>query len=274
MKEEYITMKSSPDYLDQVFERLEKKDFIKLRFENFIDYFPYYDGGEKIDKESIVFLSEQFEKQSLESEPRIRQGIMNHNIISPIFVYRNVGSCDYHSLSYRNAFLMVRMGVIMAKVDGVADDQEILKIKNLIWNMRNLSIMEKSSLYVKANYFIDAENETDGRTRNYIRIALNRDALIEKLPELSQSASNAILKVAKDIAIADGFLERGELRLLQDIYKCLGMSARSTKPDLERYAAEKYIGLQAQKKNDLMSKVELDEIDDLLGDLLLDFDGF
>ena len=31
----------------------------------------------------------------------------------------------------------------------------------------------------------------------------------------------ALLQVAQDIALADGFLERGELRLLQDIYKAL-----------------------------------------------------
>ena len=262
------------DYLKQIYEQLDSQDVVELRFDNFIEFLPSYNGEDEINKESIVYLSAQFQSHSLDSEPRIRQGFIKHELESPIFIYKSVGSFDPHSNGYRNGLLMVRVAAIMACIDSVIDEEEIIIIRNLIWDMNYLSMTEKNALYAKVKYLLAIDKEFDERARDYISIFLDRDRLIEKIPELSQPVSKALLQVAQDIALADGFLERGELRLLQDIYRALGLSAHSTRTDLEKYAAEQYIDIKTRKSSSIMAEEELDEIYDVLGDMLMDFDDF
>lgn len=274
MTNNYDSQEKLDVYLQGLQEKLESLDVIELHFEDFTNYLPFYEGDFEIDKESISYLSKKFKENYLDSEPRIRSGIIKRAIDSPIILYKGDGSLSYKSPGYRNGLLMVRMAVIMSKVDGKIADDEITAIKKLIWDMSFLSLMEKRGLYAKAIYFISSGQKYDERARDYIRAALCRDTLIEKIPDLSSGSARRLIEIAKCIAVADGFLERSELSLLQDMYRALGLPVRSAKSDLEKCAADKYIQIKSRDKKDLVSEKELDEMDDILGDLLLDFDDF
>lgn len=248
---------------------LTKNDFIQMSFDDFMEFIPYYNGEYKIDEESIKYLAEYFEKFSIETEPRIRKGITKHRIDSPILLYKCTGQFDHKTVSYRNGFLVVRMAVIMALSDGVASDAELKKIKRIIWGFNFLTLTEKKALYVKANYLVLTKNHVED---NYRRIAINRIGFIAKLPEVSQSTSMMLLNVAMDIAIADGVILQAELRLLKDMYKALDMSVRSAEPDLRKYADNQFIKIRQKDEEELFDENQLDEVDDILGDLIMDFD--
>ena len=261
-------------YLNQVGEQLKTDDLVKLSFEDLAAHIPYYNGEYELDKESISYLSSHFEKHFLDSEPRIRKGYVKHLIDSPIFIYKCDGSFDHHSNSYRHGFLMVRVAVVMSIIDGIIDSQELTQIRRMIWNMEFLSLTAKISLFAKANYFMAEGGELDAQEKDYKRMAISRSKLIERIPSLSEPTAKAFLKVAKDVAIADGFLDREELTFLQDIYRALGLSARGTKSDLKKYAETKHIDIEDLSSNKLIPEAELDEFDNVLGDLLFDYDDF
>ena len=263
--------------IKEILATLEEKKYIELSFEDFAQFVPSYFGEEVISKDIINTISKLLKYNSLDSEPRIRQGFINRNIYSPIFIYKKNSSIDSSSDNYKHALLMVRIAVIMTKADGSIDDHERKSIDNLIWDMGFLSETEKVSLFVKASYFMATDRIYDKQARQHIKIILNHDGFIKKLEDLNPSSQKTLLKVAKDIAIADGYLEKGELSLLQDMYRVMGLSARSAKTDLERYAAKEYIDLKSKtsfNNTEAISDIEFEEFDDVLGDLLMEFDDF
>jgi len=251
-------------------ERLTKNDFLQMSFEDFIEFIPYYDGEYEIDGEAIEYLADYFGKLNIETEPRIRKGFTKRRIDSPILLYKCAGKFNHKTVSYRNGFLIVRMAVIMALSDGAASDVEMIKIRRIIWRLDFLTLAEKKALYVKANYFVLTKN---GAEVKYRRIAVDKVVFIEKLPEISPSISMMLVKVAKDIAIADGVIQQSELRLLKDMYKALDMSVRSAESDLKKYADDQFIEIRSINKEELFHENQLDEVDDILGDLIMDFDG-
>lgn len=264
------------EFLIKIQKWLEIHKFIELRFEDFTKHIPIHSGEDDLSQESVKYLSNKLIEYHLESEPRIRQGFIKHKIYSPIFVYK-AGTIIPSSDNYKHGLLMVRVAVIMTKVDGSIDDIEIKSIEDLIWDMGFLSETEKLSLFVKASYFLATDRIYDKQERQHIKIILSHDGFIKKLADLNSSSQNTLLKVAQDIAIADGFLEKGELSLLQDMYRVMGLSARSAKTDLEKYAAKEYIDLKLKtsiNNTEIISDTEFEEFDDVLGDLLMEFDDF
>lgn len=261
-------------YLNQIQEKLEVDELVKLSFGDLATHIPIYNGEYVLDKESIAYLSSHFEKHFLDSEPRIRKGYIKHEIGSPIFLYKCDGSFEHDSNSYRHAFLMVRVAVIMSIIDGVIDNQELLQIRRMIWAMDYLPVTAKISLYAKANYFMTETSDLDSQEREYKRMVVNRSKIVERIPDLSEATAKSLLKVAKDIAVADGFLDREELTFLQDIYRALGLSARGTKSDLIKHATNKHITIEDLSTNKFIPEVELDDFDNVLGDLLFDYDDF
>ena len=117
-------------------------------------------------------------------------------------------------------------------------------------------------------------SELDAHGRDYKKMVVDRSQLVEKIPDLSKSAANALLRVAQDIAIADGFLDRQELTFLQDIYRAFGWSVRGAKFDLKKHAETKHIDMEDYSSSKLIPEAELDEFDNVLGDLLFDYDDF
>ena len=162
----------------------------------------------------------------------------------------------------------------MTLVDRNVEESEIHAIKAIIWDMHFLSSCEKKALYAKAKYIIDAGNELGTQGARHKKLLLNRDAIIERISELSSSASTVILSVAKEIAIADNKLEQSETNLLKELYRALEMNVRSVTKDLQEYAKNKNVVLKSQPKNVMITESQIEEIEDVLGDLLFDFEDF
>ena len=265
-------------FLKEIYNQLGTKDFIKIKFEDFMKFLPVIEKTDVLDKDSISYISDHIHRELLESEPKISQGFISRHVESPLYLFRSSGPFDHSSTGYKQGLLMVRMAVIMSFADGSVAESEISTIKEVIWGIDWLSDLEKISLFAKANYLINPGLEIDGGTSAYNKIALSRTLLLESISKLSQQSSMSIIQVAQDVAIADSFLDRGEITLLQDIYKVLEMSVRSVQGDLTRYAAKKhiYLGSGAVKNRNeyLVPEEEIAEIEDVLGDLLLDFDEF
>ncbi len=182
-------------------------------------------------------------KVGLSSEPRISQGFIKRSIFSPVYIYNENASLDIQAESYRYGLMMLRVAVMMAKVDGDVVETETTNIMNMIENAAFLSGYEKCALQAKAKFLLDKDLKYDDRARDYIRITLDRETFLKKIESMSRTSSFLLLNVAKQVALADGVIEKSENRLLQDMYRTLDLPARSTKSDLNKYMTKH--GLEA-----------------------------
>jgi len=258
--------------LENVLERLKDEQVVRHQFADLAAVIPEADDSYELEPSTVRFISESLTSHELDSEPRIRRGLVKRALDSPIIMYKSDGLKSSDSNAYKNALLLVRMAVLMAKVDGQASEEELETIKALIWNLGYLVPSQKCALYAKAMYLMDSGQKYDVRARDYVRLVLNRESIVSSLENISPTAANTMIEVAKAIAIADGFVDRSELVLLQDLYKVQGKSARSTKADLDRYAREQFVEIKQRDESTFVSNDELHEAEDILGDILLDFD--
>ena len=252
--------------------RLENEDLVELVFEDFSDYLPTNFGSEFINRESLIYISDVFTKFGLDSEPKIRSGQIERRRHSPLFVYKSDRETSTHSDEFKYSVLMLRMAVIMTIVDGVIGGSERKKLKSLIWDMGFISSSEKKSLYAKANYLLSAEMYQEPKVREYMRLFLSPSLLVEKVGSLSPKSVTAILDIAMEIAISDGYLEKRELNFIKNIYRELDLPVRRARSDIESFAKNRYVSLKTQKEVNTTIESELYEVEDVLGDLFLDFD--
>ena len=254
--------------------QLDIDDVVQLSLADLMYLVPETEMNYEVDEASMRAISDILKRSGLDSEPRIRNGIIKRALDSKIFLYKSDRSVLVDSSSYRNALAMVRMAVLMAKVDGKSTNEELETIRSLISNMSYLTAFQQRSLVARAMYLLDPAQKYDVRARDFVRAALNRQKIVELVENASDAAASLMIDMAKSIAIADGFIERSELKLLQDMYRARGLSARSTKTDLEKYAREEYVDLKTREEPAQVQADELEEVGDILGDLLLDFDDY
>jgi len=268
--------KEAEDFLATKLSILGDNDLLKLKLGDFAKFLPEEESPDSISKEAVAFLAKLFESLGVQTEPRLRKGIVQRSFSNPIFLYRCSGDFDHSTQHFKQGLLMVRLAVITALSDGDAADDELEEIKKIIWGQNIFSLPEKKSLYAKASYLMLHDYEEDERGRDYRRKFLSKTSFLEKFAELEAFHALRMLELAKDIVIADHFLDRGELKLLQEMYKIVGLSARSTESDLLKYANEKHILLETfrAKISETSGDNDNDDFGDVLGELLAEFDDF
>tara|TARA_B100000795_G_scaffold258618_1_gene232830 strand:- start:5126 stop:5956 length:831 start_codon:yes stop_codon:yes gene_type:complete len=265
-------------FLKKIKTLLETEDLVKVKFEDFVKFLPEVEQTGVLDKRSIIYIAEHLKAEQLNTEPKISQGYVSRHVESPLYIFKQEDIFDHSSLGYKQALLMVRMAVIMAFADGSTDDGEILTIKEVIWDIHWLSTSEKISLLAKASYLIEPGLEIDDRTALYSKTSLSKTLLLQSLIKLDTESAKQIIHVAKDVAVSDKFLAKGEITLLQDMYRVLEMSVRSVEKDLVNHAAKnhEYVSRHSNKREDelLIEEPDINLTADILDDLISEFEDF
>ena len=269
LKKETLTLE---EFAKNIRLKLEEEDLVELVFDDLSNYLSSTFGSEFINSESLIYIADVFRKTGLDSEPKIRSGKIERRRHSPIFIYKSDRYQSVQTAEYKYAVLMLRMAVIMTIADGITGGAERDKLKSLIWGMEFISLSEKKSLFAKANYLLSAELYLEPKVREYMRLFLSPSLLIEKVGTMSPTSVAAILDIAMEIAISDGYLEERELSFMKNIYRELDLPVRRAKTDLENFANNRYVNLKSQKEIDISPESELYDVEDVLGDLFLDFD--
>ena len=228
-------------------------------FGDFSELLPSYEGAVHLCKESQEELAAFFEAHSLASIPQVHRGTVVRTLSSPIVIFPDSGLTDKSSESFRYASLVTKVAAVMAKSDSVVSEEESSRVLARVDGLPYLTANQK--LYLKAQSLYLLSSGT------------RRDLLIGKVSEASPALKSTIVEVAMDIAIADGVLEEAEVGFLQDLYRAFDMDARSARKDLEKYAREHYVVLEKRSEATVhLSDSTIDEFDDVLGDLLTEFE--
>jgi hypothetical protein len=210
----------------------------------------------------------------LETHPRIRDGFINLGLESPLLLFSAHGDFDHKSENYRYGLLLVQVAVIFARIDGHIADLEISQIERMLVGLSFLSKREKTELTAQAHYYLSISASVGGseQVRKHIRVCLSKDFALKRMSLLSDAAKSTLIEVAKSVVTADGIIQKNEVEFLQDMYREFGKSARSVRPELERFANEHYIPIHNENIRDNIETEILEEIDDLLGGLISEFD--
>ncbi len=264
------------EYLQAVVTELSNSMVVVKKFDEIAIKLPSYMSDGVLHRKDIEELVKSIEFAGLSTEPKLSSGFIERGVDTPLILYLNEGVIDLTSSFYKHARLVVQVAVIMARADRDVDDEEIKSIEGLILKQKGINKHEQAALLAKAKYFLAVEGAYDEKYRDYVKLALSKESSINKMSNLSSSAKHSLLEVAKEVAIADGYLDRKELVFIQEIYRVLELPVRKAKKDIEDYAKARYVNLTTvdDKYKEYIDENVLVEIDDVLGELLSDFDGF
>ena len=263
------------DFFGHILSDLGHQSVVRREFGEFAKFIPGYDGGFELNRDDLEYLSRKFECYQITSQPRVKKGFIKRGIDASIYLYRDQGAFDHNSENYRYALAMLQVAVIMARVDGVVSEEEITGVTTLLNQLKFLGERERIALHAHAHFLMQTSIGVGGgeQIRSYLKAGINKDRVIEKIRGMSHSGQKKFLEAAKEIAIADGVLDKHEVQFLQEIYRALDMPARSARTDLEKYASERYVNLKFSIDEPMAHDLNaIDEIDDVLGKLLIDFD--
>lgn len=248
------------ELLAGIHRELEYTSLKRFELGDFASCLTEYDGGLELQPAAIHELYQYLDFFGFRWFPH-QLGNASRGLAVPLVLFLCSKPIDHGVTRFRAAALLMKACVIMTRADGVIQESELDRLFSAIRRLQYLGEDERTYIKAQALFFLQ------GRTR--------RDLLLNKLCEVSPSAQDLILDCVMDVAIADGVLQKSELAFLQDIYRAFGKPARSARSDIERYAREHYVVLQNEVKTAAENEVEelaYDELDDVLGDLLGEFD--
>jgi tellurite resistance protein len=268
-----LSNKNLTEYLNCIVDELNSKLVVERVFGEVALFLPTYTSDGVLHRDDIGYLVSFINKFGLRTEPKLSKGFIERGIGTPLIFYMEKGEINFNSQSFKYARIVVQVAVVMAKTDKEVDKKESKCIENIILNLKKITSQEKAFLLAKARYLLAIDSIHDEFYGDYVKIALNQQSTIKKLEGLSENAILKLLEVAKEIAVADGRLDYKELSFIQDIYRVLGIHARKAKKDIEEFAKSKYMLLKDTSVETIDNQI-FDELDDIVGDLLLEFDEF
>ncbi len=260
------------EYLAEIARLLDSEIIIDRSFESVARLIPTYETDSVLHQNDIKFLAKRLGTHGLRTEPKLSSGFVERAVDAPLFFYKDLGEIDFNSKLYKFARLVTQVAVIMARADHVVVEEELNTIQRIIWKIKGISHGEKVFLLAKAKYLLVIGDAYDEKYRDYIRIALSKENALEKMRLLSNTGQREILNVAKDIAIADGFLCYGELKFIKDMYHMMELPLRRARKDIEEHAENQLISLKHEgQEADMFGGEISDEVENVLGDLFEDF---
>ncbi|QCZ94414.1 tellurite resistance TerB family protein [Salinimonas iocasae] len=129
------------------------------------------------------------------------------------------------SAAFNQTSLAIRLGAMVATIDGTVDEHEKLTLQNLIGHDDNLSPSEKSSLNA---YLIWRLNTPTNSTGLKARISTLLTDQVEYLKRFILS-----------IALADGKIDSSEIKQIEKLYASLGLDKSLVSSDIHAFASTK-----------------------------------
>ena len=219
---------SSADPLTEI----EKLAYLPQKLRNNINYlFNNFDFGEKIitnietianklgfkiqDKATLrqsTLIVDACEALGYEIEPNANIDKKPYKKDSIVLIYKNQYPKKLSPIDYQTASLFTDIGYQIALEDNELLQVEIAYIENYIKKEFNLSPSERYRLQMRGELLVHTKE-------------INTSETIKKLIKiLDDSGKETIAKYIISVAIADGIVKDSELKILQKIFKQLGLS--------------------------------------------------
>ena len=195
----------------------------------------------KINKKEAQTLVNIVEKVGFGLAPDIRFHHAKPDISGCIVLFESGHGPDFNpSYEFNHVGTIVRLGSMVATIDGRVDDTEVSVLDKLIADDSCLSETEKKSLHGYLHWRLNTSPDMSG--------------LKNRLQHFNEREKAAISHILVGVALADGKIEPTEIKQLRKLYTSLGLDEAMVSSDIHNLTSRKIkpspAGYQAQTKVD------------------------
>mgnify|MGYP000326523519 CR=1 FL=1 len=178
----------------------------------------------KINKKESEFIVAIIEKTGFGMAPDIRFHHAKPDVNENIVIFETGHGDDFiPSHSFNQIGTILRLGSIVAKIDGHVDSAEVSFLENLINNDGQLNQTEKLSLNAFLHWQLSATLSVTG--------------LKAKLSTITDREKTAISHVLIGVALADGKIELSEIKKLEKLYSSLWLDKSLVSNDIHHFSS-------------------------------------
>ncbi|MCG2838177.1 TerB N-terminal domain-containing protein [Photobacterium sp. WH77] len=120
--------------------------------------------------------------------------------------------------AFNQVSLAIRLGAMVANIDGIVDHDEKLTLQSLIEHDKRLSPFEKSSLKAYLTWRLNSPANIAG--------------LKSRIEMLDSTQIESLKKSIISIALADGSVDSSEIKQIEKLYTCLGLDKSLVTSDI------------------------------------------
>ncbi len=178
----------------------------------------------------------------------------------PLVIFNKGIQLQKDKSDIKYALLVGKIAAVMAKVDGEIVQEEIRQIRADIYTLSFLSESEKYRVFIRTVYALQ---------QNY-----SKEELMEEFAILPAKAKAQALNVAKDVAIADHYINRNERLFLYELYRLSDLPTNTVDRDLKAHAKNKNVALDGRNTQKTEGPELVIELDDSFEEMLSEFENF
>lgn len=207
---------------------------------------------EKINKKESVLIQSLAEKTGFGVAPDTRFHHAKPSVDGKIVLFHG-GHGQYFepSKAFSETGMALRLGSMVATIDGDVDEAESVLLRQLIDHDTSLSPAEKRSLHAYLTWRLNSPSNIAG--------------LKCRLENLREKEKSAVSKILIGVALADGQLDPGEIKQLEKLYKILGLDKSFVSADIHSFTTNDILSPSTRQPN----KTEISS-SELSQDLILD----
>lgn len=207
---------------------------------------------------------ELLSNSGLECFPKIVNGtvanIEKSLIAVPLIIFNKGVPLQKTKSDIKYALLVGKIAAVMAKVDGEIVQEEVRQIRTDIYKLSFLSESEKYRVFIRTVYALQQKS--------------SKEKLMEDFSILPAKAKLQALNIAKDIAIADHYINRNERLFLYELYRLSNLPTNTVDKDLKAHAKNKNVALEGKNTQKAEEPELVIELDDSFEQMLSEFENF
>lgn len=174
---------------------------------------------DKLSKKNLELAQMGLDRIGLGMAPDTRFHHAKPSLMGPVVLFHGGhGDMVEPSSTFNEIGMSLRLGAMVAQIDGHAHDAEVAVLKGLIDHNDNLSESAKTSLHA---YLIWRLNTPS-----------NNVSLKKQIEALSDSAKHGISKLMIRVALADGKISPDEIKQMEKLYTSLGLDKTLVTSDI------------------------------------------
>lgn len=183
-----------------------------------LKHFPI-EKNDRFAKKEAVLLSQLLEKLELGIEPDVRFCGFKPDPRGTVVVYRQGAHApSAPSQAYESAALLMRLSAMVSAADGDVSPEERAQLQQHVEASMALEPNERTRLRAHTQWLLSQDLGTSG--------------LKSKLEDLPSAQRELVAEHLVSVAAADGHIDPGEIKILQKLYKLLGLDADRVMSDL------------------------------------------
>lgn len=203
---------------------LNGNDAALLPVQDVLHHFPIQ-KPDRFSKKEAVLLAQLLEKVGLGMEPDARfTGIKPRPDEQCVVFKQDADAPSAPSQAYEAATLLMRMATMVSAADGEISPEEQRHLEQHIETSLSLEPGERQRLHAHLQWLLAHEQDMAG--------------LKSKLEDLAEPQRETIGQYLVTVAAADGYIDPGEVKILQKLYRRLGLDPDRVVGQLHSASAE------------------------------------